>query len=145
MKDRDGFLRLKAAWTILSSPNPPPTTGSATPPAANAPRNARSESYFYKCILAPAARRSSAWVGKATVPGPRVGPVFLAAPQGPRRAPYHSGMVSPRPTSATPTDSASPAQVLRRFRAVFNAVKTDRKSTRLNSSHVALSRMPSSA
>ena len=33
-------------------------------------------------------------------------------------------MVSPRPTSATPTDSASPAQVLRRFRAVFNAVKT---------------------
>ena len=58
----------------------------------------------------------------------------------------HTGLVVPLDAANVDTDAIIPKQFLQKVtRTGFGAHLLDRKSTRLNSSHIQKSRMPSSA
>ena len=61
------------------------------------------------------------------------------------RAPRHAPITRPRPAEETRVSAPVSAVPFRRFRSPHTRYPQDRKSTRLNSSHIQKSRMPSSA
>ena len=67
---------------------------------------------------------------------------FAVQRQAPLVVPPDFALTPPTPGAPRPTDSSTAAQAQN---ALFGAPQPDRKSTRLNSSHERLSRMPSSA
>ena len=121
----------------MNRTNPPAEEPHPAPPAPASPTVAKP---------AEPTRQERRLTGIAVSPGVAIGPVFgaIEPPAIVVRARIHASDIGAE-TSRLEAAIAQSRKQLLKLRARLGVLPEDRKSTRLNSSHVVTSRMPSSA